>query len=132
MLRKILNLLRPKNYLVLYTGHEGIEKVYGVFDKEKAIEVTAAKKKRAAECAILKDEDLALERRLMDKYGVDEGYWDKVQADEEYLALKKKLGPRFHGECWDPEFICVVRVTEDGTRCVCNELGFKLSSLMLR
>jgi len=70
---------KEKAYLVLQVGHEGIERIFGIFTADKAVErITQLRAER-------------------DKYV-------------------------------EPEQYCIQRVTGDGAKCVCTQLGVSLLS----
>lgn len=115
-----------ENYLVLHTGYEGIEHVYGVFTLQEALDFHAAESIRAKQRLERDKEYEALMDRLNEKYkkafGNPKDYCkvlDAIYLDPEYLAYDRsdELGAR------RPEEICIVTVTPKGTKCVCKTLG---------
>ncbi len=141
---RALDWLRGERYLVLETGYEGIEYVYGVFDRRRALEVALDKKRRAE---IRKKADEANEAvsarvwerhyaKVEDKSKHDEAAFEAyksdpemIAADEEHLRTLEAIGP--FGPT-NPDFVCVVTISEAGTKCVCSQLGIGTKKLMLR
>ncbi len=140
----VLNWLRGEHYLVLETGYEGIEHVYGVFDRRKALEVALDKKRRAELRKKADEANEAVSARVWerhyakveDKSKHDEAAYEAykndpemIAADAEHQRALEAIGP--FGPT-NPDFVCVVTISEAGTKCVCSQLGIGPSKLMLR
>lgn len=120
------------NYLVFKTGCEGIEEVFGVFDRDAAIAFVMQKKTDAQESQKRGEIYQKLYEKLLVKYGPvnDENILDKIEKDPEMIAFQETHGDE---DRWDdPDYWCVVTVSHQGTNCVCTQLGVRPSRLMLR
>lgn len=127
-----------EQYLVIQTGYEGIDRICGIFNKDKAIEMIMKYKSVAENNKKIWEEytktDISICELIYsnDALTADEKY-DNYSSHPDVVAIREKLD-REHDINYanDPDFYCVVTVNEEGTKCVCKELGVTPSKPMLR